>query len=106
MTGVVQVETTVDSESAAAALAAALVGERLAACEQVLGPVASTFRWKGAVDQATEWLCRAKTTEAKSRAVVARIRELHSYEQPEILVTPVSDGDRGYLDWVRAETGS
>lgn len=103
MTGLVQVETTVDSEAAAAALAAALVNEGLAACVQVLGPIASTYRWQGAVERATEWLCLAKTTEAAAARIMARIRELHSYEQPEILVLPVTGGDPGYLAWVRTE---
>lgn len=62
MTNVVQIETAVASESVAAELATALVEERLAACVQVLGPVASTYRWRGAVERATEWLCLAKTT--------------------------------------------
>ncbi len=103
MTGVVQVETTVDTEAAAASLAQALVGERLAACVQVLGPVASTYRWRGAIERSTEWLCLAKTTEAASSRVMARIRELHTYQQPEILVLPVSEGEPAYLAWVRAE---
>jgi periplasmic divalent cation tolerance protein len=97
---VVQIETALGSESEAAGLAAALVEERLAACVQVLGPMQSTYRWRGRVERSIEWLCRAKTTASRSRAALARIRELHSYEQPEILVIPVSDGDDGYLGWV------
>lgn len=100
MTTVVQIETAVGSGPAAASLAAALVEERLAACVQILGPMESIYRWKGAVERSTEWLCRAKTTASRSRAAMSRIRELHSYEQPEILVIPVSDGDDGYLEWV------
>lgn len=103
MTHIVQIETAVDSESAAASLAAALVEEHLAACVQILGPMESTYRWKGAIERSTEWLCRVKTTASRSRALMARIRELHSYEQPEILVTPVSDGDEGYFQWVKEQ---
>jgi periplasmic divalent cation tolerance protein len=103
VTPIVQIETAVGSESAASSLAAALVEERLAACVQILGPMESTYRWKGAVERSTEWLCRAKTTVTRSRAALARIRELHSYEQPEILVTSVSDGDEGYLKWVEEQ---
>jgi periplasmic divalent cation tolerance protein len=100
VTNVVQVDTAVGSESAAASLAAALVEERLAACVQILGPMESTYRWKGAVERSTEWLCRAKTTASRAPALIARIRDLHSYEQPEILVMPVSGGSNGYLEWV------
>lgn len=104
MTGVVQLSTTLDSRDAAAALAAALVRERLAACVQVLGPLRSTYRWKGAIEEAEEWLCLVKTSVERQDAAIARVRSLHSYEQPEITVTPVIAGDAGYLDWVRRES--
>jgi periplasmic divalent cation tolerance protein len=100
----VQVVTTVDSAEQAQALADALLGERLAACVQVGGPVSSTYRWKGAVERAAEWVCTAKTTSARAPALVVRLRELHPYEQPEILVTPVLDADPGYAAWVERET--
>jgi len=99
-----QVSTTLQSEEAAAYMAAALVNERLAACVQVLGPLRSTYRWEGAVEQATEWLCLAKTVEARLPALLARVRALHGYAQPEIVATPIADGDPGYLDWVRRES--
>ena len=104
MTAAYQVTTALETESAAAALAGALVEERLAACVQVIGPVRSTYRWKGAVERATEWLCVAKTGEARLTATVARIRTLHPYEQPEIVATAIDAGDTGYLEWIRRET--
>lgn len=103
MTGIVQISTTLDTEQAAQELADALVAERLAACVQVIGPVRSTYRWEGAVERATEWLCVAKTTVAAVNRLTTRIRQLHSYTQPEILATPVVGGDDGYLNWVRSE---
>jgi periplasmic divalent cation tolerance protein len=103
VTTVVTIETAVGSESAAMSLADALIEERLAACVQILGPMASTYRWKGEVERATEWLCRAKTTAPRSPAAIARIRELHSYELPEILVMPVAGGDEDYLEWVEEQ---
>lgn len=104
MSGCCEVSTTVESESAAAALAAALVERHLAACVQVDGPVRSTYRWKGSVETSTEWTCRAKTTEARVAELVATIRSLHTYELPEIVVTPLSGGDPGYLEWIRSQT--
>lgn len=99
----VQVVTTIDDRAAAQALADALVGERLAACVQVSGPIASTYRWQGKLERAEEWLCTAKTTGARASALVTRLRELHSYDHPEILVTPVTDADAGYAAWVAAQ---
>ena len=104
MTAAYHVSTAVESEAAADEIASALVSERLAACVQVIGPVRSTYRWKGAVERSSEWLCVAKTAEPRVDAVVARIRALHSYEQPEIVATAIDGGDPGYLEWIRRET--
>lgn len=99
-----QVLTTIDSEAGAARIAETLVTERLAACVQVAGPIASVYRWADAIERATEWQCTAKTSEAVLVAVVARIRGLHSYRQPEIIATAIGAGDPEYLEWVRRET--
>ncbi len=104
MTGCCQVLTAIDSEAAATRIAETLVSDRLAACVQVLGPVASVYRWRGAIERAAEWLCLVKTSELRLPAVIERIKALHSYEQPEIVATPLVAGDSGYLDWVRSET--
>ncbi|HEV8598634.1 MAG TPA: divalent-cation tolerance protein CutA [Gemmatimonadales bacterium] len=104
MTGCYQVSTTLDSEAQAENLATTLVEERLAACVQVIGPVRSVYRWEGAVTRATEWLCTAKTVEDRLTQLVERIRTLHSYQQPEIVATPIAAGDPGYLDWLRQES--
>ncbi len=104
-TGVVQLQTTLDSEAAASRLADTLVAEQLAACVQVLGPVRSTYRWQGAIEHANEWLCLVKTTEAALPLLLPRLKELHPYETPEIIVTPVIGGDAEYLDWVREAVG-
>ena len=102
--GVVQVVTTVGGREEADRLAGVLVGERLAACVQVVGPIWSTYWWQGEVETAEEWLCVVKTTEARYAAVEARVKALHSYEVPEITATPVVAGSAEYLDWVAAET--
>ena len=81
-------------------LAAALVERRLAACVQILGPIRSVYRWQGNVDQADEWLCLIKTTRERYAAVEAAIRELHSYDFPEIIATPIVAGSDGYLAWL------
>ena len=99
-----QVSTTVESEAEASRLAEALVAERLAGCVQVQGPLQSTYRWEGAVTRATEWLCTVKTVEARLEEVMTRIRMLHSYQQPEIIATPIAAGDPGYLGWLEHET--
>jgi periplasmic divalent cation tolerance protein len=100
-TGVVQVQTTLDTEAAASRVADTLVSERLAACVQVVGPARSTYHWKGALERAEEWLCLIKTTEAGLPRLTTRLREIHPYDTPEILVLPVTAGLDDYLAWVR-----
>ena len=100
-----QVLTTAGSEEEAERISAALVERRLAACVQVFGPIASRYRWQGEVETAREWICVAKTEAARYEGVEAAIRELHSYDEPEIVATPIVAGSRGYLDWVSESLG-
>jgi periplasmic divalent cation tolerance protein len=100
MTDCVQVLTTAGSEEEASLIAELLVERRLAACVQVVGPVVSRYRWQGAVEEEREWQCLAKTTAAAYEAVEAAIREVHSYDEPEIIATPIVAGSAGYLAWI------
>ena len=81
-----------------------LVESRLAASVNVIGGVSSVFRWDGAVRQRDEAQLIVKTRGALVAAVIARVREMHSYECPGIIAIPVSDGNPDYLDWVVRET--
>jgi periplasmic divalent cation tolerance protein len=101
VTACCQVTTTLPDLAAAEALAARLVGERLVACAQILGPVSSTYHWEGKVERATEWYCHLKTTVERLPAVQTRIRELHPYTVPEIIAVPIMQGDADYLDWIQ-----
>jgi periplasmic divalent cation tolerance protein len=95
-----QVQTTAGSAEEAERIAAALVERRLAACVQTIGPIASRYRWRGEVEAAEEWLLLAKTAAARYGDVEAAIRELHSYEEPEIVAVPIVAGSSGYLAWL------
>ena len=92
--------TTVGSEEDAERISVALVERRLAACVQTVGPIASRYRWQGEVETAAEWQCLAKTEARRYPEVEAAIRELHPYDEPEILATPIVAGSAGYLAWV------
>ncbi|GMU43659.1 MAG: hypothetical protein AMXMBFR25_16450 [Lysobacterales bacterium] len=81
-------------------LARTLVDERLAACVNRISPVVSTYRWQGAVEQAQEALLAIKTSEARYPDLERRLRELHPYECPEIVATPLVAGLASYLDWM------
>jgi len=100
-----QVTTTTGSEEEAERIGAALVERRLAACVQIVGPISSRYRWQGKIERSTEWMCVAKTSAARYAALEAAIRELHSYEEPEIVATPIVAGSKGYLDWISRNAG-
>ena len=100
MTEAIQVVTTTGSKEAAQSIAGELVKRELAACVQVGGPITSTYRWKGEVESSEEWLCTIKTRRDMYAEVERAIAELHSYDEPEILATPVVAGSDGYLEWL------
>ena len=96
--------TTLPAGADAAALARTLVGERLAACVATRPGARSVYRWRDAIEEDEEQQVLIKTTAARVASLGKRIRELHPYEVPEILVLPVIGGDGDYLEWVRACT--
>jgi periplasmic divalent cation tolerance protein len=100
MTDFLQVTTTAGSREDADRIAHALVERRLAGCVQVVGPVHSVYRWGGQVEQGDEWICAVKTSETQYAAVESAILELHSYECPEIIATPIAGGSAAYLAWL------
>jgi periplasmic divalent cation tolerance protein len=103
MRRVVLVLTTVPTTQVGEAIADALVGERLAACVNVLAPMTSTYRWQGAVERDVEHQLLIKTTSERVAAVEARVRQLHTYELPEFIVLPAGGG-ADYLAWVAGST--
>jgi periplasmic divalent cation tolerance protein len=96
--------TTAPDGAHAEAWARILVDERLAACVNVHGPMTSVYRWQGRVEREEERQVVIKTTDDRVAPLGARLRELHPYELPELLVVPVAGGSESYLDWVRAST--
>jgi len=104
MPSVFQLESTVDSREEAKKIAGALVEKRLAACVQVVGPIFSTFRWEGRIEEAEEYLLLCKVPGNRLDEATALIEELHSYDVPEVLAFEVKHGSRSYLEWMAAET--
>jgi len=92
--------TNLPDRASAEKLADLLVGKQLAACVNILAPCRSVYRWKGKVWNETEQLLVIKTTAAVFEDVKRTVKELHSYELPEILALPVSDGEASALAWI------
>lgn len=88
----------------AADIAKTLVGERLAACVNII-PVRSTYSWQSAlVEEEAEEMLMCKTVRRLVPNLVGRIREIHPYRLPEIIALSVSGGHQAYLEWVRSGT--
>src|SRR5258705_4478444 len=91
---------TLAASAEAAASARVLVTDRLAACVNVLPPMTSLYRWKGAIEEDSERQLVIKTTADRVAALQARFNELHPYELPEFIVLG-ADASAPYLDWLR-----
>jgi periplasmic divalent cation tolerance protein len=100
----VEVHTTIDTKEGAQKIAETLVSKRLAACVQVGGPITSTYWWQGKMEVAEEWICTAKTRRERYGELEQAIREVHTYDEPEILATLIVAGSPGYLNWLLHET--
>lgn len=96
----IQVSTTVGKKVDAQRIAKLLCDKKLAACVHVVWPIESTYRWKGKLEKTKEWLCIAKTTARHCKAVEKAIKEVHSYDLPDIIVTPIVGGSKEYLGWI------
>jgi periplasmic divalent cation tolerance protein len=100
----VLVWTTIATTSDWRAMASILVAERLAACVNVLPDMESIYRWQGEVEIGRERQLVIKTTAARIQALRTRVHELHDYELPEFIVTPIAGGAEPYLNWIREST--
>ena len=92
--------TTAGSDEEANSIAGELVRRRLAACVNVLSGVRSVYRWKGEIQRDEERLLIIKSSRRLFPRVREAIRELHSYDVPEILALPLEAGDPAYLGWL------
>ena len=99
---VITMATTVGTEEQAYLIARELVGRRQAACVNILPGVRSIYRWKGKICKDGELLLLIKTLDGEFDSAAATIRELHSYELPEILSFGVANSEPSFLDWITA----
>jgi periplasmic divalent cation tolerance protein len=103
MTPYIQIATTTATKEEAEQIAAVLIEQRLVACAQVTGPVASVYHWQNKVETGTEWLCMLKTREVLFERVTTAIRDVHSYQCPEIVAIPIVAASPDYLAWLERE---
>lgn len=91
---------TTDSLELAHKIASALVEAGEAACVNILPGIRSIYRWEGKICDEREFLMFIKTSAEQFEAIRSRIRQLHTYQVPEIIAVPISIGDPDYLSWL------
>jgi periplasmic divalent cation tolerance protein len=94
------VMTSVGTEQQAVEISEELIGRRLATCVNIVPCLRSIYRWKGKICEDTEYLLLIKTPAALFEEVAAAIRELHSYELPEIMSIPIGNAETAFHEWV------
>lgn len=81
-------------------IASTLIEENLAACVNVIEKVRSVYRWEGHVEKADEALLIVKGMTEKTEELIARVREIHPYEIPEVISLAIQAGNQDFLDWL------
>lgn len=88
----------------AKAISDGLVNGNLAACVNIVESVTSIFKWEGKVSSNSEVLCIAKSRAELFTDIEKKVKEIHSYEVPEIIAVPVIAGSKDYMEWVENST--
>jgi len=97
--------TTAPNASEAHKIAEALVERKLAACVNIVPGIRSIYRWEAKVEAADEYLLLIKTAKTRASEVEAAVRELHSYDLPEVVVISIAGGSDAYLNWIAGSLG-
>jgi periplasmic divalent cation tolerance protein len=95
---------TAPSEEEGAEIAKTLVGEKLAACVNIVKDIRSVYFWEGEVQDEKEVLLVVKTRAGLYEKLEARVKEIHPYTVPEIIALPILRGSKEYLGWLKDST--
>ncbi|KPK01764.1 MAG: hypothetical protein AMK71_04415 [Nitrospira bacterium SG8_35_4] len=95
---------TAPNEAEAVKIARALVEDRLAACANIVKNVRSIYTWDGAIEDEAEVLMIVKTQKSLFHKLSEKVKEVHSYDVPEVIALPIIDGSEEYLQWLREST--
>ena len=105
MTDRVVVLVSCENADEAKKIAEIVVGEKLAACVNLVSGVRSCYVWEGKMTWSDEVLAIIKTTKGRYDQLETRIRGIHSYQVPEIVSLTIEDGFEKYLEWIDRSVG-
>jgi periplasmic divalent cation tolerance protein len=91
---------TTASEDDAEKIARSLLEEKIIACANIIGPLRSLFWWQGKIESAEEHMLLMKTRFDMFERLAEKVKALHSYEVPEIIALPITEGFKPYLEWL------
>ena len=91
--------TTAELESARN-IARRLVETKLAACVQIVEPITSLYRWQGKIEEVGEVLLLIKSKQDLISRIAELLDEIHPYDVPELIATPIVEGSASYLSWL------
>ena len=100
MSHYIVVVVTTSTKREATKIIQSLLKERLIACANIIGPISSLFWWEDKIDEATEFLILMKSHSKLFDKLSKKVKEIHSYEVPEILALPILKGSSSYLNWL------
>ena len=101
-TYIVVLITTTDTKEAKL-IARALLEQRQAACVNIIPRISSSFWWQGSIDSAQESLLVVKSRASLLDDIITLVKEIHSYDVPEIIALPIVGGHQDYLEWLGKE---
>ena len=104
MTNLILIRITCPSRRVAEEIADAAVEKRFAACANLEGPVTSTYRWKGVVEHAFEFVLWMKAPESRWNQIETLVNALHPYDVPAIVALPCAHASASYAAWVNQNT--
>jgi periplasmic divalent cation tolerance protein len=82
-------------------IARVVIGKHLAACVNIVqSPVESFYTWKGKLEKAREYLLLMKTPANRLAELEREVERLHSYDVPEFIALPITEGSTKYLSWL------
>ena len=97
--------TTASAVEEGQSIANTLVEKQLAACVNIIPNISSVYRWEGQIQSESEVLLLIKTTKDLEAKVYREVQKVHSYDTPELITLPITNGSKTYLDWMTNAVG-
>jgi periplasmic divalent cation tolerance protein len=102
-TGKVVIFVTTSTEEEAHSIAELLLCHKKAACINIVPRIESSFWWQGKLDSAQESLLIIKTKASVLAEIINLVKDVHTYQVPEIIALPIIGGNEDYLKWIDSE---